>query len=606
MYKRVLFSLAPVLLVLSGCAQEDSSKPLSTDATSNVVQPKSGGEMVLIAAGEFTMGDPSGVADETPHKVYVDSFYMDTRPVSQQFYETVMGMNPSKRKGADNPVERVQWTDAARFCNRCSELEGLTPCYDLDTWACDFTANGYRLPTEAEWEYACRAGSQTKYFFGDDEAELSKYAWFKPHSKGQPRPVGQKRANPWGLYDMHGNVWEWCNDFYSATFYADSPRDNPKGPATGKKRVLRGGAWSSTADMCRAAARFSEFQVFTDACFGSDSYGFRRVKSERPTTGSADNQTLVANAGGRKTSPAIEPDDVPPASAATSQPPPEAPLESQPEPETATIALDGKIDPARLKGTIAFVSDRSGSLEIWKMRVDGSHLKQLTNDDRADADPRFSPSGQQIMYTSMQDGFPHIWLMNADGSNPHRLTEGSQAAWSPDGKSIVFIRDDQTYIRDLASGDERRVTPQDWRRCGVPAWSPDGTQVAVASRHTERIGIFLLGADGTLLQQMKTEDACCTPQWSSDGGQIVFQTDKGHIHIYYTDDATEEQVTFGADIQHEARFSPDGTMIVYCRAATEDGPWQLWITDLASDDLDAIQITNQGSNRLPDWHQTED
>ena len=284
MSRSVICALVPAFLVLSGCANEDSSQLAGTDDTTRVLRPQSGGEMVLITGGQFTMGDPQGLADETPHEVYVDSFYMDKHPISQQLYESVMGVNPSKRKGPKNPVERMQWTDAVRFCNRCSELEGLTPCYDLDTWECNFEANGFRLPTEAEWEYACRAGSQTKYFFGDDGAKLAKYAWFKPHSKGRPRPVAQKRPNPWGLYDMHGNVWEWCNDYYSETYYTEGPRENPNGPVSGKKRVLRGGAWSSTAETCRAAHRFSEFQVFTDACFGSDSYGFRRVKNDQPAS----------------------------------------------------------------------------------------------------------------------------------------------------------------------------------------------------------------------------------------------------------------------------------------------------------------------------------
>ena len=177
-----------------------------------------------------------------------------------------------------------------RFCNKCSELDGLTPCYDLNTWQCDFDADGYRLPTEAEWEYACRAGSTGKYCFGDDETELPEYAWFKPHSQGKPHPVGQKQPNPWGLYDMHGNVWQWCNDWYGETYYAESPTDNPRGPASGKMRVLRGGAWDSNADKCRSAYRHKEFPVYTDACFGADSYGFRRARNgnataTRPTVG---------------------------------------------------------------------------------------------------------------------------------------------------------------------------------------------------------------------------------------------------------------------------------------------------------------------------------
>ncbi len=589
MFRRVIPALVPALLALSGCAKEDSSQLAGTNVATRVVQAQSGGEMVFIAGGQLILGDAQGYADETPHEVYVDALYMDKHPVSQELYEQVMGVNPSKRKGANNPVERVQWTEAVRFCNRCSEMEGLTPCYDLSTWECDFEASGYRLPTEAEWEYACRAGTQTAYFFGDNDRQLSKYGWCKPHSLGRTWPVAQKLPNPWGLYDMHGNVWEWCNDYYSKTYYSESPRENPRGPESGKKRVLRGGAWSSTAATCRAAHRFSEFQVFVDACFGSDSYGFRRVRNGKSTPR---NKTQVAQANPEKVT-----EPKPPV---LTQP---RPAETPAETPEATITLDGKIDPDRLMGTIVLVSDRGGSLDIWKMKANGQSLKQLTSDAYADADPRFSPSGDRIMYTSLRDGFPQVWMMDVDGSNPRYVTEGSQAAWSPDGKAIIFIRDDQAYSRELAAGGQRRVTPEAWRRCGVPAWSPDGEQFAVASRHLERIGIFLLGTTGTSHQQLETEDACCTPQWSPDGGEIVFQTDKGHIHLFYTDDGTEEQVTFGADIQHDARFSPDGSMIVFCRAPNEDGPWQIWITDLESDDLDSIQITNEGSNRLPDWHQ---
>ena len=149
--------------------------------------------------------------------------------MTQELYEKVMGVNPSKRKEKTNPVESLQWTDAVRFCNKCSEQAGLTPCYDLITWKCNFQADGYRLPTEAEWEYACRAGSTTKFCHGDDENKLANYAWFKPHSQGKPQPVGQRLPNRWGLFDMHGNVWQWCNDWYSEAYYTESPKENPQG-----------------------------------------------------------------------------------------------------------------------------------------------------------------------------------------------------------------------------------------------------------------------------------------------------------------------------------------------------------------------------------------
>jgi hypothetical protein len=495
-----------------------------------------------------------------------------------------MGVNPSKRKAPQNPVERTQWTDAVRFCNKCSELEGLTPCYDLNTWECNFDADGYRLPTEAEWEYACRAGSTGKYCFGDAEKELPLYAWMKPDSQGKPHPVAQKRPNRWGLCDMHGNVWQWCNDWYGESYYTESPADNPRGPASGKMRVLRGGAWDSTAEKCRSAYRHKEFPVYSDACFGADSYGFRRARTDTGGKG-----TAVA-AGNKKTSEVSKPS--------------EAPI-PKPAPAAKPAPSSGKIDVARLRGTIVFVSDRSGTTKIWSMHANGKDLKQLTNGTGPDADPRFSPDGQRIMYTTLRGGFPEVWVMNRDGSHPKLVTKGSQANWSPDGKSIVFIQDNQTYVRDLASGQEKRATPTEWERCGVPAFSPDGRHFAVASRHLGNIGIFLLSLDGKENNQLKTEEACCTPRWSKDGKKLLCQTVQGHIHQVGVDGKDWEQLTFGADVQHDACYSPDGTMILFCRAPAPEGPWQLCVKRLDGDEEEFVQLTKEGSNLLPDWHAAE-
>ena len=287
MTRLAILSAAVLVVSVAGCGRNNSTAPAGPGAavqTLPVVQSKAGGDMVVIPAGKFTMGDSAGRPDETPHPVSVNSFYLDKMPVTQELYEKVMGVNPSKRKAPTNPVERTQWTDAVRFCNKCSELEGLAPCYNLDTWDCNFAADGYRLPTEAEWEYACRAGSTAKYSFGDSEKDLPRYAWLKPHSEGKTQPVGQKSPNAWGLFDMHGNVWQWCNDWYSDTYFADSSTDNPRGPSAGKMRVLRGGAWDSTPDKCRSAYRNKEFPVYSDACFGADSYGFRRARTALPTS----------------------------------------------------------------------------------------------------------------------------------------------------------------------------------------------------------------------------------------------------------------------------------------------------------------------------------
>jgi formylglycine-generating enzyme required for sulfatase activity len=589
--------------VLAGCARHksgvsDGIKKAVEDLPS--ITLGSGGEMILLPGGTFSMGDAAGRPDETPHQVSIDSFFMDRVPVTQEFYERVMGVNPSKRKGKTNPVERTQWTDAVRFCNKCSELEGLTPCYNLDTWECNFKADGYRLPTEAEWEYACRAGSQTQYHFVHDDRDLPSYAWFKQNSKGITHPVGQLRPNYWGLYDMHGNVWQWCNDFYGETYYSESPKENPRGPTTGKMRVLRGGAWDCDAEKCRAAYRFKEFPVYSDACFGADSYGFRRARNAesinrvaasdkrngekvkgREAPKETEDLTKIGERGGRTVAP------------------------SPPRPVAPSSSGFGKIDLAQLKGTIVFVSDRSGTLKIWKMHASGKDPKQLTKDQNPDADPRFAPDGKRIMYASLRGGFPEIWMMNWDGSDQRMVCKGSQGSWSPDGKSILFIRDNQGYIRELKSGQEKRVTPEGWERCGVPAWSPDGKRFAVASRHRGDIGIFLLSLDGKELSQLKAQEPCCTPEWSRDGKRMLCQTVQGHIHEVNLDGSDWEQLTFGADVQHDARYSPDGSMILFCRAPTPEGPWQICVKNIDGDDSDFLQLTKEGSNLLPDWHADE-
>jgi formylglycine-generating enzyme required for sulfatase activity len=223
------------------------------------------------------MGDASEV-DSPPHEVAVSGFYIDRYLVTQEQYEKLMGSNPSRWKGARNPVEQIRWSDAVRFCNARSQAEGLQPCYDLTTWKCSFDADGYRLPTEAEWEFACRAGTKGGWFFGTDEMTAGEYAWFDKNSDGHPHPVGEKRANPLGLYDMCGNLWQWCNDFYGVDYYRTGPRENPRGPDQGKTRVLRGGAWRFSAKNLRCGYRYNENPGYNDVCFGYDIYGFRCVR----------------------------------------------------------------------------------------------------------------------------------------------------------------------------------------------------------------------------------------------------------------------------------------------------------------------------------------
>ncbi len=290
-FRWIMWSAALALFGLAGCSKEASpSKPSAAKPTQaakkapqkaahkEIVTP-SGIPMVLIPGGEFVMGSSRGEDDERPpHKVRIRAFYMDKYEVTQESFTALMGRNPSKWKGPKRPVEQVSWIAAVKYCNMRSLKDGLQPCYDLKTLACNFDATGYRLPTEAEWEYACRAGTTAAYSFGDDARKLPAYAWFKANAGRGTHPVGLKAPNPWGLYDMHGNVWEWCNDFYAEDYYASSPAEDPKGPASGEERVLRGGGWSADASGCRSSARYSEPPGFADVCFGYDAYGFRCVR----------------------------------------------------------------------------------------------------------------------------------------------------------------------------------------------------------------------------------------------------------------------------------------------------------------------------------------
>ena len=185
--------------------------------------------------------------DEKPqHRVRITRpFYLGATEVTQGQYRAVTGQSPSYFKGSDDlPVEQVSWNDAIAFCDKLSELEKGS-----------LGGARYRLPTEAEWEYACRGGSTTRYSFGDDAARLGEFAWYNGNSDGKTHPVGQKRPNAWGLYDMHGNVWEWCQDGYEKDYYGHSPDADPLGPSQASARVIRGGGWRFFPQHARSASR---------------------------------------------------------------------------------------------------------------------------------------------------------------------------------------------------------------------------------------------------------------------------------------------------------------------------------------------------------------
>ncbi len=281
--------LLVALLAASSCrpvqrSDTDAGTPGTAPEAPEVITTEGGIEMVLIPAGRFSMGSGRGEPDEAPvHEVQVDAFLMDRYEMTQEHCAELargspfLSSSPSHFKGPDLPVEMIGWDIAALYCNQRSIEEGLEPCYS-ETGECNFEANGYRLPTEAEWEYACRAGSDTKYHFGSDPRSLKQQAWYADNSAKKTHPVGQKRPNAWGLFDMHGNVAEWCNDVYSEKYYNESSDDNPRGPQEGEQFVLRGGAWNCSAAACRSARRVGEDAGFADACFAQDAVGFRCVR----------------------------------------------------------------------------------------------------------------------------------------------------------------------------------------------------------------------------------------------------------------------------------------------------------------------------------------
>jgi len=260
------------LLIISTCVcfacGEDKQNFFHVDIVSYLDQGRDI-EMVSMPGGAYAMGSalyPSFTVEITPfgpdttfnlerpvHVVSVSSFLISSTEITHEQYVAIMGETPWQFTGETNmPAERVSWTDAANFCNELSKYMGLNPCYSQD-YRCNFGANGFRLPTEAEWEYAARAGVKAEYYFGDSQGGLGLAGWYSGNSGSRPQIVASRNPNAAGLYDMHGNVMEACQDWYDEL--PDSPVKDPVGSDTGIRRVFRGGSWSNDAKYCRSATR---------------------------------------------------------------------------------------------------------------------------------------------------------------------------------------------------------------------------------------------------------------------------------------------------------------------------------------------------------------
>jgi len=251
-------------------------------------------------------------------------------------------------------------------------------------------------------------------------------------------------------------------------------------------------------------------------------------------------------------------------------------------------------------GQIVFSSNRSGPWRLWCVRPDGSGLRQLSpqGGQEHDVDPVFSPDAKTILFTSTRGGTPGIWRMPREGGKLERVYDGDQAEWSPDGHEIVFRRQERIFVRELATGAERAISPKSWPHPSGPAWSPDGKQIALACRHDAGNALFLLPAAGGEPILVYDRKPACEPHWSPDGTRLVYETET-NICTIGPDGKKNRTVTYFGGVQRYGRFSPDGKSIVYCQGASERGPWELFI--IPAQGGTPRQLTEGASDMNPDW-----
>ena len=259
-----LRSVRAAVAELTGAPAPQKREDTSTETTSStsagekIRGPLSGMEFVSIPGGSFTMGSPPSeegrLSSESPqHEVTIQPFYMMSTEVTQAQWKVVMGNNPSYFNGSNLPVERVTWNDCQKFINKLNQMD---------------PGKGYRLPTEAEWEYACRAGTTTPFHSGNSESDLGRAGWYSENSGRTTHSVGTREPNAWGLYDMHGNVWEWCEDRYHHSYYLAPSNSSPWVSDGDSTRVIRGGSWTYGSSVARCAYRYKYNPTYTSYYIG--------------------------------------------------------------------------------------------------------------------------------------------------------------------------------------------------------------------------------------------------------------------------------------------------------------------------------------------------
>ena len=549
-----------------------------------------GMKLVLIPPGEFMMGSPKEVIEEElkahgddgwfqervpsegpQHRVRITSpYWLGATDITQEEYQRVMGSDPNKFQGdAKKPVEQVSWDDAVEFCRKLSKLPAEKAA-----------KRRYSLPTEAQWEYACRAGTKTRLYSGDDDAGLVDVAWFSTNAGGQTHPVGQKKPNAWGLYDMHGNVWQWCQDWYDKDYYwyEKLAIDDPTGPSGGSFRVLRGGTWDYNAGICRSAVR-----SYTTPEDRSNHTGFRVCYVPVP---------------------AIEQAAVPAKPIVPAIP---VPLDLKTDAKAWDLKPGSPLNraslvvkPAVIKGLVSWTVETSASRNLcwggvgqlspndkWYAAAGrdgvirlldpatGKLQTALANPELDVTSLTWSPDNAYVA-VGCRTGMVRIWNVAKGtlviGPPSSSTNQVSSLAWSPDGTLLAIARwgESAVVLWDVREAKQSAVLqePADANRsvCFL-VWSADGKQLMATSDLAVRIW-DVAGAklDQTLdLQTPEDQQPRRAAAWSPDGKRIATLCNNGKVKFF---DSTYKRVLSGqigypyGDISTSIAWSPDGRHLV--------------------------------------------
>jgi len=254
-----------------------------------------------------------------------------------------------------------------------------------------------------------------------------------------------------------------------------------------------------------------------------------------------------------------------------------------------------------VRSQIVFSSNRSGSWRLWVCNPDGTALKQLldcTDPNAQDVDPVYSPDGKSVLFTSTRGEKVGVWLVSEDGGGLKRVCDGDQAEWAPDATKIVFRKHDKIWTRDLKTGAERQIVPEEFEICSGPSWSPDGSRIAFACRWDAGNGLFLVEAKGGQPVKIYDKKGACEPHWSPDGKTLVYETET-HLCTIKPDGTKNRLITYYGGVQRYGQWSPDGKRIVFCQGVTENGPWELYVVPASGGT--PTKLTDEGSDMNPDW-----